>query len=297
MLRKPNADLLLVTTMCLWALNFSASKYIISHGISPLAYAAPRYVIASVVFALLAFGLERSLRVARHDFLILGVAAVVLFFNQIGFIYALHFTTAATTALVFGTLPIFTAAFAALAGLERPDRRFVFAATISFAGVALVVAGASGSLSANLEGDAFALLGAACWGAYSVAIAPLMARYSPLRISAYVVGATSLMLLVAGARQIRSESYPDSWRVWAAFAFAVVGPLVITNVLWFKAIERVGPSHAALFANLQFFLAAVFGVLLLSESISAVQVIGGVAIATAILLSRRGRVPPPLPVE
>ena len=39
-------------------------------------------------------------------------------------------------------------------------------------------------------------------------------------------------------------------------------------MLWFTAIDRVGPSRASLFANLQFFLAAVFGVILLSETIT-----------------------------
>jgi drug/metabolite transporter (DMT)-like permease len=292
--KKPTADLMLVTTMCLWALNFTASKYILTHGISPLAYAAPRYAIAAAVFALLAYGREGTLRISRRDLLILAGASVVLFFNQIGFIYSLHFTTAATAALVFGTLPIFTAAIAALAGIERPSRRFLIAAAVSFAGVALVATGSNGALSANIKGDALALLGAATWAGYSVIAAPVMMRYSPLRTSAWVVGGTAILLLIAGAGQIHAESYPGSWRVWGAFAFAVFGPLVITNVLWFTAIDRVGPSRASLFANLQFFLAALFGLLLLSESITVVQVVGGVAIAAAIALSRRRGVPQPV---
>jgi hypothetical protein len=56
--------------------------------------------------------------------------------------------------------------------------------------------------------------------------------------------------------------------VWLAFAFAVVGPLVLTNVLWFTRDRRGRPERASLFANLQFFLAAVFAVLMLSESIT-----------------------------
>ena len=46
----------------------------------------------------------------------------MLFFNQLGFIYALHFTTASTVALVFGTLPIFTVLIATLSGVERATR-------------------------------------------------------------------------------------------------------------------------------------------------------------------------------
>ena len=84
----------------------------------------------------------------------------------------------------------------------------------------------------------------------------------------------------------RAENYPSAWKVWAIFAFAVAGPLVVTNVLWFTAIDRVGPSRASLFANLQFFLAAIFGVILLSETITPLQVAGGATIGAAILLSR-----------
>ena len=66
--------------------------------------------------------------------------------------------------------------------------------------------------------------------------------------------------------------------MWLGLAFAVVGPLVLTNVLWFTAVHRVGPARATLFANLQPFIAAVFAVILLSEPLSAWQIGGGVLI-------------------
>jgi drug/metabolite transporter (DMT)-like permease len=62
---------------------------------------------------------------------------------------------------------------------------------------------------------------------------------------------------------------------------------VITNVLWFTAIDRVGPSRASLYANLQPFLGALFALLILSEQMTALQVVGGLAIAGGIALSRR----------
>ena len=74
----------------------------------------------------------------------------------------------------------------------------------------------------------------------------------------------------------------------------MVGPLVITNLLWFTAIDRVGPSRASLFANLQPFLAAVIALLLLDESLTRLQVAGGLLIAAGIVFSR-GRRPPPEP--
>jgi drug/metabolite transporter (DMT)-like permease len=76
------------------------------------------------------------------------------------------------------------------------------------------------------------------------------------------------------------------------FAFATLGPLVLTNVLWFRSLHHIGPARATLAANLQPFVAVVFAVVLLSESMTAVQVGGGVLIALGIVLARRRPSPP-----
>jgi drug/metabolite transporter (DMT)-like permease len=172
--------------------------------------------------------------------------------------------------------------------------RFWVAAGLSFAGVVLVALGSGGNLSANLKGDVLALLGAATWAAYSVAIGPLMGRYSPFRLSAVFLLAVTVALLLAGSRQLEDQSFHFGPLVWVGFAFAVLGPLVITNLLWFNAIVRVGPSRASLFANLQPFLAALIALALLSEPITTVQIVGGIAIAGGIVLAwRPGPVPMP----
>ena len=59
--------------------------------------------------------------------------------------------------------------------------------------------------------------------------------------------------------------------------FATLGPLVVTNILWFRSLDRIGASRATLATNLQPFVAAIFAVVLLGETIDAVQVLGGSA--------------------
>ena len=197
-------------------------------------------------------------------------------------------TTATTVALIFGTLPIMTALFAAAGGIERLHSRFWVAAAVSFTGVCLVAAGAKGGISGDLWGYVLALAGAATWSAYSVAIAPLMTRYTASRISAYALSIGAVLLLIVAAPQLASQDYASlPSLVWVAYVFAVLGPLCLTNLLWFNSIERVGPSRASLYANLQPFLGAIFALLLLSESMTALQVGGGVLIAAGIVLSRR----------
>jgi drug/metabolite transporter (DMT)-like permease len=292
--RRPTADLMLLATVSLWALNFTVSKYILDHGFHPLAYSSTRYACAALIFAGITLAWEGSLRVDRRHLPVMGAATGVLFLNQLAFVYALRFTTATTVALLFGTLPIFTALIARGSGVERHNLRFWLAAGLSFGGVALVAIGSGGNLSADLKGDGLAVLGAATWAGYSVSIAPLMRRYSPFRLSAIFLLAVTVALLVAGSRQLAHQSFDLGGLVWLGFAFAVLGPLVTTNLLWFTAIDRVGPSRASLFANLQPFLAAIVALVLLHEQITTVQVAGGLAIAGGIVLaSRQGTAPVP----
>src|SRR5438876_924028 len=179
-MRRPTADLMLLGTVSLWALNFTVSKYILDHGFHPLAYSAVRYACAALIFAGITLAWEGSLRVERSD------------------------------------LPL----------------------------IAVTVA-----------------------------------------------------LFAAGSHQLAHQSFDFPALVWIGFAFAVLGPLVTTNLLWFTAIDRVGPSRASLFANLQPFLAAIVALLLLHEKITMVQVAGGLAIGGGIVLASRRRPVPEPPAE
>ena len=212
-MRRPTADLMLLATVSLWALNFTVSKYILDQGFHPLAYSSIRYAAAALVFAAITFTWERSLRIGRRDVPLAAGCVVMLFANQLCFVYALDFTTATTTALLFGTLPIWTGLLARGTGVERQSLRFWLAAGLSFAGVVLVAVGSGGKVS--------------------------------------------------------------------------------TNLLWFTAIDRVGPSRASLFANLQPFLAAIVALLVLSERITGVQAAGGLALAAGIVLAPKARPPAP----
>jgi drug/metabolite transporter (DMT)-like permease len=287
--RLEAADLMLLVTVMIWSLNFTVTKYVLNHGFKPLAYGAVRFSAAALVFIGITWVRERSFRLRRRDIpFIFGAAVVGIFLNQIAVVYATKLTTATTVALIFGTLPILTALFAAAGGIERLHGRFWVAAAVSFAGVCLVAVGAKGGIGGDLWGYALALLGAATWSAYSVAIAPLMTRYTASRISAYALTIGAILLLIAGAPQLASQDYASlPSLVWVAYVFAVLGPLSLTNLLWFNSIEQVGPSRASMYANLQPFLGAIFALLILSESITALQIGGGVLIAAGIVLSRR----------
>jgi drug/metabolite transporter (DMT)-like permease len=300
-MRRPAAvDVMLLATVLIWALGVTVTRYVLTHGWQPLAFSAVRYSAGALLFSVFALSREGSLRVgSRRDLALLAAAAALgVWLNQVAFVYAVKLTTATTVALILGTIPIFTAIVAFAAGVERLPTRFWVAAAISFGGVGLVALGTRSAVKADLVGDACAVATAATWAAYSVLIAPLMRRYSPYRISAIVLLAGLVPLLASGVGQLSRQDFSLGWLTWAALAFAIVGPLFVTNILWFTAIDRVGPSRATLFVNMQPFFAAVFALLLLSETLTWVQALGGLAIGAAIWLGRTPReVPPAAPAE
>jgi drug/metabolite transporter (DMT)-like permease len=281
---------MLVTTVILWALNFTVTKYVLDHGFKPLAYSTVRYGAATAIFTWFTYGRERSFHVRRRDLALIALAAALgIWLNQIAYVYSLTYSNASTIALILGATPIFAALIAFAFGIERMYRRFWIAAGVSFAGVALIAIGKTGGTSGSLKGDLLGLATAATWAAYTVAVAPLMRRYSPYRISALVLAIGWIPIAVTGFTQVQAQSFHFSTLVWLCLLYATLGPLVVTNILWFKAIDKVGPSRATLVANLQPFIAALFAVLLLSETITLLQICGGVLIAGGIALARRPR--------
>jgi drug/metabolite transporter (DMT)-like permease len=283
-------DAMLLGTVLLWALNVTVTKYVLDHGFKPLAYATIRYFAATALFFGFTYLRERSFRIARSDVKLVALAALLIYVNQLCFVYGVDKSTASTAALLLGTTPIWIAIIATSVGFERVQRSFWVAAALSFAGVGLVASG-NGGFSGRAVGVLLALLTAVTWGCYSMAIAPLLRRYSPFRISALVLALGWIPLALTGASQTVHQSFHFSTLTWIGFVYAVIGPLFLTNILWFTSIDRVGPSRAALFSNLQPFFGVVFALILLGEGLNVWEVLGGLLIFAGIVLERIRRRP------
>ena len=290
MRRVSLVDLMLLGTVLLWALNVTVTKYLLGHGFQPLAYATIRYFAATALFFGFTYLRERSFKIARSDVKLVLLAAALIYVNQLCFVYGVDKSTASTAALLLGTTPIWIAIIATSIGFERVQRSFWAAAALSFVGVGLVASG-NGGFSGRGVGILLALLTAVTWACYSMAIAPLLRRYSPFRISALVLAIGWVPLALTGAPQILGQSFHFSTLMWIGFAYAVIGPLFLTNILWFTSIDRVGPSRASLFSNLQPFFGVLFALILLGEGLNAWELAGGALILAGIALERIRRRP------
>ncbi len=277
---------MLLGTVLLWALNVTVTKFMFEHAWRPLSYGTIRYGLAILIFWIFTWWRERSFRIARSDIWLVVLAGICIFANQVCFVYAVKLASASTVALLLGATPVFMGLIALVFGLERLQWTFWIGAGVTFGGVALIAAASGGSVSGSLLGTLLAVVTAFTWACYSTSIAPLMRSYSPYRISSLVLAIGWLPLAAVGAHQVAHQTLHFGPLVWVAFAYAVVGPLFLTNLLWFTAIDRVGAPRASLFANLQPFFSVLFALVLLHESLHAMEIAGGLLIFAGIALDR-----------
>jgi drug/metabolite transporter (DMT)-like permease len=278
---------LVVAVITVWGVNYPVTRYALTHGFAPLAFVAVRFTLACSTFSAIAAVRERSLRIdRRHIRLLVLCAGVGIVVNQTLFVYALRITSASSVALCFGTVPIFVALFSHLSGIEAITPRRWLATAVSAVGAALVTLGGHEPLSTNLWGVLLAIMAAACLAFYSVSARPLVPHYSPYRLNAALTLVASVGFVVTSVPQLATQDWSAiPLQAWAAFLFALFPAYVLANVLWLTLIRRIGASRGSVYVNLAPFVGAAMAVVLLSESLTHLQIVGGSIIALAIVLA------------
>jgi drug/metabolite transporter (DMT)-like permease len=286
--RRPDpADGMLVAANVIWSLNYATTKYAFERW-SPIAFSGLRFATAGIALAILVRWREGGLGVERRDVRLVVVCGIVgIFLNQLTFTYAVDYTAAANVALILASAPAFAAVFAVMLGHERVRPAHWLALGLSLIGVGLVVMGGSNLSGFSLRGDLLAVGAALTWAGYTVLLRPLLGRYSAARISALVILIGAVILAPVTVVQVANQDFGSLGGLrWGAWVYSTIGPLLVTNWLYFRARHRVGAARATLYMYLQPFLGAVFAAWLLGEKLVAIQLIGGAVIVGGVALGR-----------
>lgn len=295
-IRFTRVDLWLGIVVISWALSVIVSKVLLDHGWPPVGYSALRFGLAGTLmlpfagrFGEGAIGVRATLTsISRspHSMKLLLVCVVALVFNQLGVVYALQQGSASVVSLVFGTCPVFTAIAAVAAGTERITRVFAIAAAVSIAGVAIIAFAQDSSGGAGTDAVLLAMVMTIGFAINSVAAMPLMRTYSAITVCAVSFFGVGVVLLIAALPTLDWSEFTSTPWIWTCFAFAVVN-LIVANAFFLKAAHQVGPSHAQLYSNMQPFVAALFAVVLLSESLTGLDLLGGALIVLGVAIAWR----------
>jgi drug/metabolite transporter (DMT)-like permease len=283
------AALLLIAT--LWG-TFPATGKLAVADFPPVFLTAVRGVIASVfLVALLArSGVETTRGLAADSiraFVTLGVSGLVLStqLSSIGYAY----TTAANAAILQAATPVLVALGARAYLGERLRRRQQAGVALSALGVLVVVTDGRlwtlriGDLRA---GDFVTLVGLIAWTAYTIYGKRVIMTHSPelTTTAAYVAGTCVLVAEAALTAPLFPRPALGSVRAWSVVLYhALFG--AIAHIWWYRAVERVGASRAAVFMNVTPIVGVVLAASLLAEPVGVWEVVGTLLVLGGVALT------------
>jgi len=290
--RKP-ADALAVSMMVVLCMCWGFQQITIkiaAAGISPIMQAGLRSIIATGL--LLAWARLRRIPLFGRDGTIKGgLAAGALFACEFVFIYTGLAYTAASRMVVF----IYLAPCLTALGLqwfvpgERLNASQWTGVALAFLGVALAFADGFGTAAGpTLIGDVFGVIAAALWAATTVLIrATRLSSASATKTLFYQLGFSALVLplasLVAGEPGV-SALTP---KVVASLAYQAVIVAFASYLAWFWLLTRYLAGRLAVFSFLTPLFGVAFGVIFLSEPLSAAFLGAALLVGAGIVLVNR----------
>ena len=183
------------------------------------------------------------------------------------------------------TTPMFAALFMALLAFEALTLRKAIALVVGFIGVVI------------LQGADFSDFGNQTWGIFAVVLASFFYGLSTPWSKKMLVGipplttatcqlslSTLIMALVVLVFADPTQYAAASSKTWAALLGIAAISTSLAYLIFFKIIERSGPSFVTLVTMLVPVSAIVLGYLFLNESLSTRDIIGALVIGSALMI-------------
>ncbi|HZG86218.1 DMT family transporter [Paenibacillus sp.] len=298
----PHLGLLLV--YILWGVN-TASMKVGGAAWDPFVFNGLRYaIVAPLLWLTVAPSFRKrgiSFRMERRDFaLILGLGALSAVGMEALLSYALQYSNVANgSVLGRGVMPIFTVLFALALREMRMSPRIWIGLPLAFAGAVVIVAGGGGLHfgAETVRGDALLLLRSVFGAIYLIGMSRLTSRYPLMLLVAWemTAGAAALLpyaLWKADAALI--ASIPPMG--WASLAYTALLATLVGFTLHNWSLARIGAFRASFYGYTMPITAAASGYLLLGETITPYQIVGGAAVLAAMyLVQSRGAKANPQP--
>jgi len=292
--------LLMLVVITFWGSSFVVVKLVLSEGLTPIAIATFRFLIAGgafLVFLLFKKTRKRDYRLLVEGkdapaILFLALSGVTLFFSAqyIGIQMA-----GASIAAIFVCLlsPILIAALSTLILKERPSRKQVCGMGIAGAGTLIIIAGGTLDIQGNNEfllGSLILLSTPILWTAYNLMGKRILEKYDPFLVVAHITIAGGLCLVpLSVAEESLQSVFAMGFNSWLAILFLSVTCSLIGYYVWFYVLKRVGAVVTSSFLFAEPLVTVLFAIMFAGERLSFSIVAGGLLIFVGVCLVTRGK--------
>ncbi len=292
-------SLMLFATAVIWGGTFIAGR-LLSQEVAPFTGALLRFVSASAfLLAVLLWKEGRMPKITRALILpLLGLGATGVFAYNAFFLLGLKTVPAGRAALIIAGNPVAITLMSRLLFKEPLSPMKLAGVALCLTGAAVVIGhgnplalftGAVGLGELSIVGCVFS------WTAYTLLGKSVMGTGKPLQAKLTALQAVTVSCLIGMVMLLPfaiCEGLPGqltrlSLTGWASVAYLGVLGTGLGFVWFYKGVQAIGPSRAAVFINFVPVSAAVLGVVLLGENLDASLVAGGALVLGGVALTNR----------
>tara|TARA_R110002167_G_scaffold27139_7_gene92607 strand:+ start:4514 stop:5440 length:927 start_codon:yes stop_codon:yes gene_type:complete len=212
--------------------------------------------------------------------------AALFFVLDLGFWhYGIVMTSVANATVLCNLTPVVVTLFAWVVLRERPRWLFLVALGLAMAGaLAMAVGARAGQGSSPMLGDIFSLSVALWYAGYFLAVKAARRTAGAIRVLLWSTG-MGLPVLLLLALALGESILPSSPAGWAAcVGLGVLHVVGQGGVAW--ALGRLPAAITAVTILIQPLVATLLGWLIFAETMTPVQMLGGVGILAAVLLAQ-----------
>lgn len=246
-------------------------------GVSPSMLLTLRFAIAVALLAPLVKLRRAALPRGRTlaGFVLMGL----LYTGQSqAYFTALMHASSGLVGLLLYTYPVLVTMLAVAIGSEKLDRRTMALLALAVVGMAVML---GGNLQGTPLGIILGLAAAAIYAVYILLGGRITQGIDPL-------AGTLVIMTVAGLGNggfalADGSALPPTPTAWMAIA-AIAALTAVAVTTFLVGIRHVGPSQASIISTLEPVITLCLGVALLSESVSAGQLLGGAMVLCAVVL-------------
>lgn len=193
----------------------------------------------------------------------------------------------ATTGLLNGGTPIFTAIVAALMYRHRPTPTLLAGLVLGFAGVTLISVPSIGEGSSQAAGVFMVIAATACYGVASNLAMPLIGRYGSLAVMRRMLALATVWTAPFGLWGLRG-SVAEPGPLVAVVVLGVIGT-GLAYLVMATLVGRVGAPRAAFITYLIPVVSLTLGVTFRDDRVSALALGGIVLVIAGAVLAGRSR--------
>lgn len=284
---------LLVLATVLWGGNFVIGRAV-TGDIPPFTLAFLRWCLAFLVLFPIAI---KHVKVDWPIFIKSWKVVLVLSFTGVFAFNALvyigvYYTTSINASLMNSTTPIFIYILSFIFLKERLTRNQLIGTAISLIGVVFILSG--GSLESITKftfnkGDLIIILAVFCWSIYSLLIKQNSQTLPGISTFLVTIAIGAILLLPFSAYELFSATAPINWTPKTIGAILYVGTFasIVAFLCWNKGVVQIGANRASIYLNFIPLFATIFATIFIGEKLLLVQIIGGIAVISGVILTNR----------